>query len=272
LRIFFKKQEHAEYTEIHFHAMTKNEAQDAQKKVPDEIEKLENIRSLTGDERLSVARKKALRDSLVGRSNWSFMLPSGHNLGRGGLTANCFNLRFGPFALRVSTKSEEELQKQLFRLAEMMRHPNNLEKMREDQTWENEAEALGEMCRQLCGADKDLESGEQTIKKWNVPQDVKFHSSVVSFLGKVWVYVGNGDNIQVDRIYIRDKLMDWVEGKVPTSDRFSEEGLEETGLASLKLALHPFDIWVPCEMLDDCCCLSDIPGVCECILLCSSSC
>ena len=30
---------------------------------------------------------------------------------------------------------------------------------------------------------------------------------------------------------------------------------------SLQHALEPFEIWVPCSMLDEYCCLSDIPGM-----------
>jgi hypothetical protein len=225
---------------------------------------LKNIRALTA-ENLSSASRKKLRESLVGRRSWSFILPAGAHSGRGGLTANCFNLRFGPFALRVMTKTKEELGKQLFRLGEMMRHPNYLENMREETAWEKEATTLREMFHQLCGIEKGSADGDAIIQGWKSPHDIQFCPEVISSLGKVWVYVGKGEEPHVDRVYIREKLMNWVDGKLSGVNIEGSQSSTGASSASLKLALHPFDIWVPCEMLDEYCCLSDIPGmhVCE---------
>ena len=224
-------------------------------RVTEERNILENIRNLAGN----VLRKSEinkLKESFLGKSRWAFMLPAGDKSGSGGLTANCFNLRFGPFALRVITKSEEDLQFQLYRLSEMMNHPDFEENYGSDSTWQREADALSQVCKQLCGF--DIEGGEAEIKKWRSARDVRLLPSVLPHLNKVWIYVGKGEDITKDRIYIRDKLNSWVEGNIPCADH---DGAPTASCgASFQAALEPFDIWLSCSMLDEYCCLSDIPG------------
>jgi hypothetical protein len=224
-------------------------------RVAEEQTIVENIRNLSGDE-LKKSDVRKLRDSFLGKSRWAFMLPAGDKTGSGGLTANCFNLRFGPFALRVITKSLHDLQLQLYRLSEMMNYPEFEELRATQETWQREADALNQVCKQLCGI--DIESGGIKIKAWRSPRDVKLLPAVLPHLNKVWIYAGRGEDIIKDRIYIRDKLNAWVEGNIPSAGG-SESATSACG-DNLQAALEAFDIWLPCSMLDEYCCLSDIPG------------
>ena len=226
--------------------------------VAEEKKIMENIRDISG-ERLRAVEVRKLKETFLSRSGWAFILPAGFKVGSGGgLTANCFNLRYGPFALRVITKSEEELQTQLFRLSEMRNNPLNDENMREDQAWQREAQALNQICSQLCGLNMRIDQDDKTIKSWRSSRDVKILPCLLPFLNKVWVYVGNGEDIIKDRLFIRGKLNSWVAGKIPPDDKETVVGSDTI---SLQAALEPFDLWIPCDMLDEYCCLSDIPGV-----------
>ena len=221
---------------------------------------MENIGSITANV-MDGARLRKAKSSFLGDSRWAFMLPAGNKTeGSGGLTVNCFNLRFGPFALRVITKSEDELQINILRLGEILRHPDYEENLHQDDSVKAEVESLGHSCLQLCGVDYETPEGKNTIKSWKQKTEVPFHPKIRACLGKIWVYAGGGEDIQTDRIYIRDKLTSWVEGKSPSDDPFPEP-------LSIQTALEPIDIWLPCNMLDEYCCLSDIPGCCLCHLM-----
>jgi hypothetical protein len=66
----------------------------------------------------------------------------------------------------------------------------------------------------------------------------------------------NGKDKTKDQMYIQDKLNSLVDGK--PDELMHAEQLHAS--ASLHAALEAFDLWLPCEMLDRYCCLSDIPG------------
>ena len=164
---------------------------------------MQNIRKLTGHA-LQHPEIKKLKDSFLGKSRWAFILPAGDKSGCCGLTANCFNLRFGAFALRLTIKSKEELQSRIFRLKEMMKNPDFDDNWRNDTNQQREADSLSQIGWQLCGF--DIRTGETEIKKWRSMTDVKLLPAVLPFLDKVWIYVGKGEDITRGRIYIRDKL------------------------------------------------------------------
>ena len=66
------------------------------------------------------------------------------------------------FALRVIiTKSEEQLQTQLFRLSEMRNDLVYNEKMREDQAWQRKAQTLRRIHSQLCGQNMKIHQDDK---------------------------------------------------------------------------------------------------------------
>ncbi len=233
----------------------------SEERISKEHEVLENIRNLTGNKIKPVHAKK-LKNTFLGDSKWAFMLPAGNKTdGSGGVTVNCFNLRFGPFALRVVTKSEADVRSQIFRLGEMMRHPDYDERLNGDESWRSEAESLGQVCLQLCGL--DMHRDKEIIKNWRSRAEIQFLDSVLPNLGKVWIYVGNGKDIIKDRLYVKDQLNSWIQGIIPQEAPLPSAGSSVPSgeqVVSMQSALEPFDIWLPCEMLDEYCCISDIPG------------
>ena len=142
----------------------------------------------------------------------------------------------------------------------MMKNPDFDDNWRNDTNQQREADSLSQIGWQLCGF--DIRTGETEIKKWRSMTDVELLPTMLPFLDKAWIYVGKGEDITKDRIYIRDKLNAWVEGSIRLDDHHDCSRVESF---SLQPALEPFDIWVPCSMLDEYCCLSDIPGVFICV-------
>ena len=109
-------------------------------------------------ERLRAVEVRKLKETCLSRSCWEFILPAGS---LGGVTANQFNLIYCTFALRVITKSEEQLQTQLFRLSEMRNDPVYNEKMREDQAWQKKAQTLRRIHSQLCGQNMKIHQDDK---------------------------------------------------------------------------------------------------------------
>jgi hypothetical protein len=234
--------------------------------VAQERKVLEAIRDLVG-EKLDAEDAEELQETIF-QKKWDFMLPAGMKNSEGGVTAHVFNLRFGPCALRVITKSKEELQRSLFILSVMLNHSNHDENYRTDRNWENKVKALESMCIDLGVYQEDTEAEDRQkelydrVKQWDSYTDVPIPSAVEKHLGQVRVYIGKGEDVMVDRIYIREVLRRWVDGSIFQEDMDCGPQASTSGRSPLNLhhALEAFDIWLPCQLLDQYCCLSDIPG------------
>jgi hypothetical protein len=238
--------------------------------VMQEMRVLEAIRDLVG-EKLDADDAEELQGTIF-QQKWDFMLPAGMKNGDGGVTAHVFNLRFGPCALRVITKTKEALQRSLFILSVMLNHNNHEENCRTDRNWENKVKALESMCmdlgvyqKEICEAEDRQKELYDRVKQWDSHLDVPIPAAVEKHLGQVRVYIGKGEDAMVDRIYIRDVLRGWVDGSILQEDmdcgpQASTSASQGKAHLNLHYALEAFDIWLPCQLLDQYCCLSDIPG------------
>ena len=233
--------------------------------VEQETRVLNAMRDLVG-QKLDADEAEELQQ-MIFQSGWDFMLPAGAKSGEGGVTAHVFNIRFGPCALRVITKTKAALQKSLFLLSVMLNHSNNEQNCKTDRSWENKVKSLEAMCDQLgiyreetreC---EDMQKGlHELVKQWKSHHDVPIPAFLEKKLGKVFVYVGKGEDLMVDRIYIRNMLRAWVGGAV-VDDGSVSTGKDPKESLNLHFALEDFDIWLPSQLLDQYCCLSDIPGM-----------
>jgi hypothetical protein len=236
--------------------------------VMEEMKVLEAIRDLVG-EKLDADEAEELQETIF-QKKWDFMLPAGMKNADGGVTAHVFNLRFGPCALRVITKSKEVLQRSLFILSVMLNHSNHDENNRTDRNWENKVKALESMCielgvyrEEICEAEDTQKELYDRVKQWNSYTDVPIPSAVEKHLGQLKVYIGKGEDVMVDRIYIREVLRRWVDGSIFLEDMDCggpQASISGKSPVNLHHALEAFDIWLPCQVLDQYCCLSDIPG------------
>ena len=233
--------------------------------VKQEVKVLEAIRDLVG-EKLEADDSEELQATIFQRK-WDFLLPAGMKNSEGGVTAHVFNIRFGPCALRVITKSKVELQRSLFILSVMLNHSNHDENYRTDRNWENKVKALETMCMELgiyqdeiCDVDDRQKELYDRVKQWESYKDVPIPAEVEKHLGQVRVYIGKGEDVMVDRIYIREVLRRWVDGSILHGGMDCEPAPSRQSPLNLHYALEAFDIWLPCQLLDQYCCLSDIPG------------
>ena len=234
--------------------------------VEQDLRVLNAMRDLVG-QKLDAEEAEDLQQTIF-QSGWDFLLPAGAKSGEGGVTAHVFNLRFGPCALRVITKSKEALQRTLFLLSVMLNHSNNEQNCRTDRNWENKVKALETMCVHFGiyrEETRDLEDKQkglyELVKQWRSHADVPIPAVLEKKLGKVFVYLGKGEDLIVDRIYIRNVLRSWVEGTVVDDGDVSDASAPDLRASlNIHFALDAFDIWLPSQLLDQYCCLSDIPG------------
>ena len=234
--------------------------------LPKEESCLSAIADLVGNDVLT-AKELARFKKLIYDQDNAFILPAGGVTtgDKGGLTAHIYNMRFGPCALRVQTKTKEELQLQLYELRDLL----NGGIRRSDKAL-NKICALQQICHSVgvcggeLGGDGSLEAAElEKIKNWQSHHDVLIPSDVAQYLGKVWVYLGNGESCLTDRVFVRECLKKWTlkqsRAQLEGFDK-GEVRMDDTVLKKLAFALEPFDLWLPCSVLDQYCCLTDIPG------------
>jgi hypothetical protein len=199
----------------------------------------------------------------------------------GSTTMHIYNLFYGPNALRVSTWIMKDLECKIFALKGILNALNaetaanaSSETLRD--FLKGEKNHLVELCIEL-GVFSDsplqdaenkpdredwLEEHRQQISRWTRHTDVKFPKKVRDMLGKTWVFLGSdvqGPDEPLDmvkqRVYIRKVCNSWAEGRPGVIPEMHDETLNW-----LRLILEPFDAWLPCDMLDEECCISDIPG------------
>ncbi len=221
-------------------------------------------------------------DEAVRNPKRPYFLPQKDDLaGAGSTTMHIYNLYYGLYALRVSTRMLADLQSKVFALKGILSALDA----------ETAANAFGEANRDFLKAEKNhlldvcidlgifsdsplqdadnrieredwLDDHRPKISKWTRAEDVKFPEKVSALLGKTWVFLGSdvqGSGEPLDmvkqRAYIRSVCNGWAEGRPSMLPEMAHEPFNW-----LRLIVEPFDAWLPCKMLDDECCMSDIPG------------
>jgi hypothetical protein len=210
-----------------------------------------------------------------------FFLPQGRR--DDSSTAHIYNLYRGPCALRVSTLTEEFLQQRIFLLKQILIKEDRDGSSNSDHT--DIKDGLVDLCMELgvfaqgplqvpmtARARKRkawLQEHKPSVLLWESHDQVRFPQNVQKLLGTTWVYLGTdvqrpGDEVDLlaCRAYIREIGNQWAAG------RPKAVGMGQEPFNWLKRVLEPFDVWMPCTMLDEDCCISDVPGDYICMRVC----
>nr|XP_014340721.1 PREDICTED: uncharacterized protein LOC102349802 [Latimeria chalumnae] len=159
-------------------------------------------------------------------------------------TTNCtVQLRHGSlYQMKVEYFSKKELQEQLYELFDPKEGSDADEKRKE---------ALKKRFSVLTG--KNLEDAFQTIKK---PESILFCETVENFAGTTQYYLGTGNDLMEDRIFIREKLQEHATS-VNASD--SKRKVQEMKRAAVKSIM----VYVPSEILEGGKEIHEMPGIDE---------
>ncbi len=203
-----------------------------------------------------------------------FFLPQGD--GPKSSTVHIYNLYYGPCAFRASTMAMEQLQGRIFGLNNILKKEASCVD-KNDKDSEEIKNSLVDLCMEIglfsekpLDAPMDdvdqqredwLENHKETILAWEKAENINIPEPVADLLGKTWIFLGSDiqkaceqPDLLAERAYIRAIGNEWAVG-CP-----SALGMAEQGFNWLKRILEPFDVWLPCTMLDEDCCISDIPG------------
>uniref|UniRef100_UPI00398E901E uncharacterized protein isoform X3 n=1 Tax=Pristiophorus japonicus TaxID=55135 RepID=UPI00398E901E len=199
----------------------------------------------------AVENEKKSFDSLRGYSDGKritslqpYLLPVKNILNSNSTTTKCNTyLKYGPvYQMKIKYFSTEDLQSILYELVTMIKEGTNDDMGVVEDRRNTSREALEKLFCLLTTYFSDCTFDQNILQNIENPGRIQLHQGVKDLAGTSECYMGDGEDVMKDRIFIREKLQEYITmQKTPNKERT----LQNMKIAALKTV----EVYAPCKIL-----------------------
>uniref|UniRef100_UPI00398EFCC0 uncharacterized protein n=1 Tax=Pristiophorus japonicus TaxID=55135 RepID=UPI00398EFCC0 len=189
----------------------------------------------------------SLRDYSDGKRITSlqpYLLPVKNILNSNSTTTKCNTyLKYGPvYQMKIKYFSTEDLQSILYELVTMIKEGTNDDMGVVEDRRNTSREALEKLFCLLTTYFSDCTFDQNILQNIENPGRIQLHQGVKDLAGTSECYMGDGEDVMKDRIFIREKLQEYITmQKTPNKERT----LQNMKIAALKTV----EVYAPCKIL-----------------------